>query len=108
MSFNNTAFNNKTVGPNGAAVRHEAARTTLIAQADAILRQPPGPIAGVQGLTPQTRLAPGAATFPNPIAYEEIPIFNPVIADYLSKIFCFSVYVYLLFYKGFTNRYIEC
>jgi hypothetical protein len=102
MSFNNT------VGPNGAAICYEAARTTPIAQADTILRQPHSPIAGVQGLTPQTRLAPSAATFPNPTAYEEIPIFNPIIADYLSKIFCFSVCVCLLFYKGFTNRYIEC
>ena len=108
MSFNNTAFNNNTVGPSGAAIRHEAARTILIAQADTILRQPPGPITGVQGLTPQTGLASGAATFPNPTAYEEIPIFNPVIADYLSKIFCFSVRVCFLFYKGFANRCTEC
>jgi hypothetical protein len=91
MSFNNNAFNNTTVGPNGAAARHSTARTTLLAQADAILRQGPGPVQGVQGLAPPTGVAAGAATLPNPLAYEEIPIFNPVIANYLSQIFAFAV-----------------
>jgi hypothetical protein len=102
MSFNNAAFNNATVGPNGAGLRHEAARTALITQAENLLRQPAGPVAGVQALQPQTGLVPGAATFPNPLAYEEIPIFNPIIADYLSRIFCFSVRA-SLFFLFFTN-----
>ena len=108
MSFNNTSFNNNTISPNGAAICYEAACTTLIAQANTILCQLPSLIASVQGLTPQTGLASGAATFPNPTAYEEIPIFNPVIADYLSKIFCFSVRVCFHYYKGFANRCTEC
>ena len=93
MSFNNTAFNNNTVGPNGAATRHVAARTTLLQQADNILRQPPGAVVGVQGLAAPTNVAAGAATYPNPLAYEEIPIFNPIIANYLSQIYAFSVRV---------------
>jgi hypothetical protein len=91
MSFNNTAFNNNTVGPNGAATRHSTARTTLLAQADAILRQGPGPVQGVQGLAAPAGVTAGAATFPSPLAYEEIPIFNAVIANYLSQIFAFAV-----------------
>jgi hypothetical protein len=61
MSFNNTAFNNTTVGPNsGNGNRHVDARTQLLQQADALLHQAPNP-QGVQGLAPASGIATGAA-----------------------------------------------
>jgi hypothetical protein len=92
--FINAAFNNNTVGQNGVAIRHVPARTTLLAQAEAILRQPNQPITNVQGLATATGVAPGQAVFPNPLAYEEVLIFHPTIANYLSQIFCFAVRIY--------------
>jgi hypothetical protein len=89
--FNNNAFNNNTVSQAGVAIRHIPARTTLLAQAEAILRQPNQPIANVQGLAAATGVTTGQAILPNPLAYEEVLIFHPTIANYLSQIFCFAV-----------------
>jgi hypothetical protein len=89
--FQNNAFNNNTVGPAGAAIRHIRARTTLLAQAEAILRQPNQPVANVQALSQNTTVGPGQNVLPNPLAYEEVLIFDPVIANYLSQIFAFAV-----------------
>jgi hypothetical protein len=105
MSFNNPAFNNPTVGPNGAATRHVNARTALHNQADALLRG--GAAAtNVQGLAAPAGVAPGQAILPNPLSYEEIPIFNPVVANYLSQIFCFTVCLFLN-YSAYTNNSLE-
>jgi hypothetical protein len=56
--FQNAAFNNNTIGPNSTATRHSQARTTILAQAEAILRQPNQLVANVQAL-PQTAVGPG-------------------------------------------------
>lgn len=92
MSFNNTSFNNRTVGPPPAAgTSHVQARTNLFVQANARLRIN-APV-NVQILVP----APGGgnpppATFPRwGQQYEKINIFDPVVAQYLSQVFCFAV-----------------
>ena len=105
MSFNNSAFNNSTVGPNGAADRHAEARTALIQAAQQLLHG--GAVHGVTGLATASGLAAGAIVHPNPLAYELVPIFDPVIADYLSKIFCFTVR-YLPLSLPFANCSSEC
>jgi len=97
--FQNNAFNNTTVGPNGAGIRHVDARTALIEQAQNLLRQPANqPVTNVQGI-PQTAVIPGQEVHPNPMLYEEVMILHPAIANYLSQIFCFSVRTSLLSLK---------
>src|ERR1700712_5238653 len=105
MSFTNTAFNNNTVGPNGAAIRHVNARTALYNQADALLRSGAAGT-NVQGLAAHAGVNPGLAVFPNPLAYEEIPIFHPVVANYLSQIYCFTVRLFLNS-TAYTNNSLE-
>lgn len=103
--FNNASFNNRIVGPNGVANRHVPARTQLLQQADAILRQPPGAPAGVQGLAPAGGVGPTANTLPNPLSYEEIPIFNGTIANYLAQIFAFTVSFFIILLLNLLINY---
>jgi len=106
--FQNAAFNNATVGPNGVALQHAEARTRMLNQAESILRQPLSAVPNVQGLTPATTVQPGQIAHPNPLLYEEIDIFHPIIAEYLSRIFAYTVRTYLHFVTlSFTNSILE-
>lgn len=82
-----SSFNNRTVGPAGVAASHRGARTTIVEQAEAILRQPVGEVPEV---SVSDEVIPGRSKHPNWVAYEEVPIFHPVIADQLSRIFALA------------------